>query len=73
MQAAVPVGQGAMAALLGADLPDAQRLAEAAAEGEVCQAANDNAPGQVVLSGARAAVERAWYQDKESLLFLVFS
>ena len=59
MQAAVPVGEGAMAALLGAELPDAQKLAEAAAEGEVCQTANDNAPGQVVISGARAAVERA--------------
>ncbi|MGI9383418.1 MAG: ACP S-malonyltransferase [Methyloligellaceae bacterium] len=59
MQAAVPVGQGAMAALLGADLPDAQKLAEAAAEGDVCQAANDNAPGQVVVSGAKAAVDRA--------------
>ncbi len=59
MQEAVPVGQGAMAALLGADLAKAQELAEAASEGEVCQAANDNAPGQVVISGTRAAVERA--------------
>lgn len=59
MQAAVPVGEGAMAALLGLDLPDAQKLAEAAAQGDVCQAANDNAPGQVVLSGATAAIERA--------------
>ncbi len=59
MQAAVPVGQGAMAALLGADLPEARKLAEAAAQGEVCEAANDNAPGQVVVSGARSAVERA--------------
>ncbi len=59
MQAAVPVGEGAMAALLGLDLPDAQKLAEAAADGDVCQAANDNAPGQVVVSGARTAVERA--------------
>lgn len=59
MQAAVPVGEGAMAALLGAEIDDARRLAEAAAEGEVCQAANDNAPGQVVISGARTAVERA--------------
>jgi len=48
-----------MAALLGLDLPDAQKLAEAAADGDVCQAANDNAPGQVVVSGARTAVERA--------------
>ena len=59
MQEAVPVGEGAMAALLGADLPKAQELAAAAAEGEVCEAANDNAPGQVVISGTRAAVERA--------------
>jgi len=59
MQAAVPVGEGAMAALLGLDLPDAQKLAEAAADGGVCQAANDNAPGQVVVSGSKAAVDRA--------------
>jgi [acyl-carrier-protein] S-malonyltransferase len=59
MQAAVPVGEGAMAALLGLDLPDAQKLAEAAADGDICQTANDNAPGQVVVSGARTAVERA--------------
>jgi [acyl-carrier-protein] S-malonyltransferase len=59
MQEAVPVGEGAMAALLGADLPQAQELAEAAAEGEVCEAANDNAPGQVVISGTRAAIGRA--------------
>lgn len=59
MQQAVPVGQGAMAALLGADLEQAKALAEAAAEGEVCEAANDNAPGQVVISGAKSAVERA--------------
>lgn len=59
MQAAVPVGEGAMAALLGPDLEQAQALAAAASQGEVCQAANDNAPGQVVVSGARAAVERA--------------
>ncbi len=59
MQAAVPVGEGAMAALLGADLSQAQELAKAASEGEVCAAANDNAPGQVVISGARTAIERA--------------
>ena len=59
MQEAVPVGEGAMAALLGADLPQAQELAKAAAEGEVCEAANDNAPGQVVISGAKSAIERA--------------
>ena len=59
MQAAVPVGIGAMAALLGADIDKAQALADAAAQGEVCTVANDNDPGQVVISGARAAIERA--------------
>jgi [acyl-carrier-protein] S-malonyltransferase len=59
MQEAVPVGEGAMAALIGLDLDTAREVAEAAAEGEVCTPANDNAPGQVVLSGDRAAVERA--------------
>jgi [acyl-carrier-protein] S-malonyltransferase len=59
MQAAVPVGQGAMCALLGADIEKATALAEAAAEGEVCTVANDNDPTQVVLSGHKAAIERA--------------
>ncbi|MGE3244902.1 MAG: ACP S-malonyltransferase [Beijerinckiaceae bacterium] len=59
MQAAVPVGQGAMAALLGMELEAAQQVAQEAAQGEVCQVANDNGGGQVVLSGAKAAVERA--------------
>ena len=59
MQRAVPVGEGAMAALLGLELEGAQEVAKAAAEGEVCSAANDNAPGQVVVSGNKAAVERA--------------
>jgi [acyl-carrier-protein] S-malonyltransferase len=59
MQQAVPVGKGAMAALLGADLGQAQELARAAAEGEICEAANDNAPGQVVISGAKTAIDRA--------------
>ena len=59
MQEAVPVGEGAMAALLGLDFDDARAVAEEAQAGEVCTAANDNAPGQVVISGARAAVERA--------------
>ncbi|GAB2187443.1 ACP S-malonyltransferase [Roseibium sp. LAB1] len=59
MQNAVPVGQGAMAALLGLDFDVVAEVAEAAAQGEVCQAANDNAPGQVVVSGHLAAVERA--------------
>ena len=59
MQAAVPVGIGAMCALLGADLAKAQALADAAADGEVCTVANDNDPGQVVLSGHKAAIDRA--------------
>lgn len=65
MQQAVPVGEGAMAALLGLDLDVATAVAEEAAQGEVCEAANDNAPGQVVVSGARAAVERAAEIAKE--------
>ncbi len=59
MQAAVPVGIGAMAALLGADIEKAEGLAAAAAQGETCTVANDNDPGQVVISGHRAAIERA--------------
>lgn len=59
MQAAVPVGQGAMAAVLGLDLEAVRKVADEAAQGEVCQAANDNDPAQVVISGAKAAVERA--------------
>ncbi len=59
MQAAVPVGEGAMAALLGADIEKASALAAAASDGEVCEVANDNDPSQVVISGAKAAVERA--------------
>ena len=59
MQKAVPVGHGAMAALLGLDLETARAVADEAAQGEVCQVANDNAPGQVVISGAVAAIERA--------------
>ena len=59
MQAAVPVGVGAMAVLLGADLTIAQKIAEAAAQGEVCTVANDNDPSQVVISGAKAAIDRA--------------
>jgi [acyl-carrier-protein] S-malonyltransferase len=65
MQAAVPVGEGAMCALLGADIDKAQLLADAAAEGEVCEVANDNDPGQVVLSGARGAIERAVAMAKD--------
>jgi [acyl-carrier-protein] S-malonyltransferase len=59
MQAAVPVGVGAMAALLGADIQKAEALAEAAAEGETCTVANDNDPGQVVISGHKGAIDRA--------------
>ncbi|KGM87168.1 [Acyl-carrier-protein] S-malonyltransferase [Roseovarius mucosus DSM 17069] len=59
MQQAVPVGVGAMAALLGLDFETARTIAQEAAEGEVCQAANDNDPAQVVISGHKSAVERA--------------
>jgi len=65
MQAAVPVGVGAMAALLGADIDKASALAQAAAQGEVCTVANDNDPGQVVLSGHKGAIERAIALVKE--------
>jgi len=65
MQAAVPVGVGAMAALLGADIEVARRVAEAAAQGEVCEVANDNDPSQVVLSGHAGAIERAIGLAKE--------
>jgi len=65
MQAAVPVGEGAMAACLGLSLEDAQAVAAEAAQGDVCTAANDNAPGQVVLSGAKAAIDRAIDLAKE--------
>ena len=65
MQRAVPVGQGAMAALLGVELDVAREIAELAAQGDVCTAANDNAPGQVVISGHRAAIERAIEIGKE--------
>lgn len=59
MQKAVPVGHGAMAALIGLDLAAAREVAAEAGQGEVCDVANDNAPGQVVISGATAAIERA--------------
>ena len=59
MQAAVPVGEGAMAALLGADIAKATALAEAAAQGDVCEIANDNDPTQVVISGQKGAIDRA--------------
>ena len=66
MQEAVPVGVGAMAAILGMDFAAVTALAEVAAQGDVCQAANDNDPGQVVVSGHRAAVERALDLAKEA-------
>ena len=59
MQKAVPVGVGAMAALLGIELPEAESIAADAAAGEICQVANDNSSGQVVISGHKAAVDRA--------------
>ena len=59
MQKAIPVGVGAMAAILGLDYDPVREIAEQAAEGDICAAANDNAPGQVVVSGTKAAVERA--------------
>lgn len=65
MQAAVPVGQGAMAALLGVGKEVAERLAAAASEGEVCQLANDNEPTQAVISGAKTAIDRAAKLAKE--------
>ena len=65
MQAAVPVGIGAMAALLGADIEKAEALAAAAAEDETCTVANDNDPSQVVISGHKGAIDRAIAQAKE--------
>ncbi|MBC7144891.1 MAG: ACP S-malonyltransferase [Thioclava marina] len=66
MQEAVPVGVGAMAALLGLDFETAAKVAAEAAQGEVCQAANDNDPSQVVISGHKDAVERATVLAKEA-------
>jgi [acyl-carrier-protein] S-malonyltransferase len=66
MQAAVPVGEGAMAALIGVELDAARAIAEAAAaESEVCQVANDNGGGQIVVSGAKSAVEKAIFIARE--------
>lgn len=65
MQAAVPIGIGAMAAVLGADRETAQAIADAAADGQVCTVANDNDPSQVVISGHREAIERALPLAKE--------
>ncbi|MBM1556916.1 ACP S-malonyltransferase [Sulfitobacter mediterraneus] len=66
MQAAVPVGQGAMAAVLGLDAEKAAKVAEDAAQGDVCQLANENDPTQNVLSGSKAAIERAVVLAKEA-------
>lgn len=66
MQEAVPVGVGAMAAILGLDFEAVTAVAAAASKGEVCEAANDNDPGQVVVSGQKAAVERAVVLAKEA-------
>lgn len=65
MQRAVPVGEGAMAAVLGLSFDDVAAVAQAAAQGEICTAANDNADGQVVISGSKAAVDRAIILAKE--------
>jgi [acyl-carrier-protein] S-malonyltransferase len=65
MQRAVPVGEGAMAALLGADLALARKIADAAAQGDVCTVANDNDPSQVVISGHKAAIDRAIEMAKD--------
>ncbi|MCM8557265.1 ACP S-malonyltransferase [Sphingomicrobium sediminis] len=65
MQQAVPVGEGAMAALLGVDIAKAEEIAAACAEGEVCEVANDNDPGQVVLSGHKGAIERVVERAKD--------
>ena len=66
MQSAVPVGVGAMAAILGLDFAAVAKLAAEAAQGDICQAANDNDPGQVVVSGHVGAVERAIALAKEA-------
>ncbi|WP_319498157.1 ACP S-malonyltransferase [uncultured Cohaesibacter sp.] len=65
MQKAVPVGEGAMAAVLGLTMDEVKEVTEEAADGEVCQVANDNATGQVVISGAKDAIERAAALAKE--------
>lgn len=65
MQEAVPVGQGAMAAILGLDFVTVDMIAREAADGEICQAANDNDPSQVVISGHKEAVERAAALSRE--------
>ncbi|NNE51094.1 MAG: ACP S-malonyltransferase [Sulfitobacter sp.] len=66
MQAAVPVGEGAMAAVLALDAEAAEKVAEAAAQGDICQLANENDPSQNVLSGSKAAIDRAVVLAKEA-------
>jgi [acyl-carrier-protein] S-malonyltransferase len=66
MQKAVPLGNGAMAAILGLDLLDVEKIVRKAAQDQVCEIANDNSPGQVVISGHREAVERAVDLSKEN-------
>lgn len=65
MQKAVPVGEGAMAAILGLEMADIEKIARDATQGQVCDIANDNSPGQIVLSGHKEAVERAIELSKE--------
>ncbi len=66
MQAAVPIGVGSMAALLGVDMAEATAIVAKAAQGQICTTANDNAPGQIVISGHKEAIERAIALAKES-------
>jgi [acyl-carrier-protein] S-malonyltransferase len=65
MQKAVPVGEGAMAAILGLEMPDVEKIVRESAEGQVCEIANDNSPGQIVISGHQQAIERAVELSKE--------
>lgn len=65
MQKAVPVGEGAMAAIIGLEMADVEQIVRDAAQGQVCEIANDNSPGQIVISGHREAVERAVELSKE--------
>lgn len=76
MQKAVPVGEGAMAAILGLEMTDVEKIVCEAAQGDICEIANDNSPGQIVISGHREAIERAvelskTYGAKRSLLLNV--
>jgi [acyl-carrier-protein] S-malonyltransferase len=66
MQQAVPVGKGAMAAILGLEMADVEKIVQSAAQGQVCEVGNDNSPGQVVISGHLEAIERAIELSKEN-------